>query len=482
MKNINDLLESNLDPADELSLNNCFNNSEYDFNDSDEYNESDLNCEEQYDEALDQETIDADPITLYMADMSKHNILAKSEYYEVFAEIEQSRFAIQQNLFNSINVAKKLAELLEKNRELAEPIAKVVEMIDVKDEPFYHGLDNAKIIRNNGSFIFGYFVKDLQNLIQKWENESPFFYDYEFIKMTTGVNFSQEVLKTLLDVKQQELKTYHSPNLSAKINNEISLIKKEMRKIHRAKEKIIHSNLRLVFSVAKKYSKEHTFVRLADLIQEGNIGLIRAIEKFQYQKGFEFTTYATPWVQQAIFSVMTDHGLSIRVPSNVVAIINKIKRHLKINDRSLNELAINVEELSKEINEPVEKIERALSMNNEFLSIDMTIVEDSDTASLSDILADDSMSQEDLIYEQEKDQELNRILEKYLSPKEITIICKRFGLRNQKIETLEGVSKYLELTKERVRQIESKALQKLSQLVKTDPAVEMQLREILAHC
>lgn len=92
------------------------------------------------------------------------------------------------------------------------------------------------------------------------------------------------------------------------------------------------------------------------------------------------------------------------------------------------------------------------------------------------------MSQEDLIYEQEKDQELNRILEKYLSPKEITIICKRFGLRNQKIETLEGVSKYLELTKERVRQIESKALQKLSQLVKTDPAVEMQLREILAHC
>ena len=179
---------------------------------------------------------------------------------------------------------------------------------------------------------------------------------------------------------------------------------------------------------------------------------------------------------------MTDHGLSIRVPSNVVAIINKIKRHLKINDRSLNELAINVEELSKEINEPVEKIERALSMNNEFLSIDMTIVEDSDTASLSDILADDSMSQEDLIYEQEKDQELNRILEKYLSPKEITIICKRFGLRNQKIETLEGVSKYLELTKERVRQIESKALQKLSQLVKTDPAVEMQLREILAHC
>ena len=255
-----------------------------------------------------------------------------------------------------------------------------------------------------------------------------------------------------------------------------------MRKIHRAKEKIIHSNLRLVFSVAKKYSKEHTFVRLADLIQEGNIGLIRAIEKFQYQKGFEFTTYATPWVQQAIFSVMTDHGLSIRVPSNVVAIINKIKRHLKINDRSLNELAINIEELSKEINEPVEKIERALSMNNEFLSIDMTIVEDSDTASLSDILADDSMSQEDLIYEQEKDQELNRILEKYLSPKEITIICKRFGLRNQKIETLEGVSKYLELTKERVRQIESKALQKLSQLVKTDPAVEMQLREILAHC
>ena len=258
MKNINDLLESNLDSADELSLNNCFNNSEYDFNDSDEYNESDLNCEEQYDETLDQDSVDADPITLYMADMSKHNILVKSEYYEVFAEIEQSRFAIQQNLFNSINVAKKLAELLEKNRELAEPIAKVVEMIDVKDEPFYHGLDNAKIIRNNGSFIFGYFVKDLQNLIQKWENESPFFYDYEFIKMTTGVNFSQEVLKTLLDVKQQELKTYHSPNLSAKINNEISLIKKEMRKIHRAKEKIIHSNLRLVFSVAKKYSKEHS--------------------------------------------------------------------------------------------------------------------------------------------------------------------------------------------------------------------------------
>lgn len=389
--------------------------------------------------------------------------------YEIFEKDEEKRVNWIKNL------KKSLLELMdedslteEKRKELLERILELIYEVrptkELLEELSCEILEVLKLDEEIASFKKKFSEKfkpleiNLEELLSLNGKVSP----KKRIDFRVFSSESEEVKNGVLELERLRkkltlLKEYFGEDLE-EVKSSAEKIKGAFFNIKKAKEELTNSNLRLIIAIARKYAPKGSL--LADLIQEGNLGLLKAVEKFDYRKGFKFSTYATWWIRQSITKYLAEHTRTIRVPLHIIEAIHKISKIVFTKFYQEYGREPTLEELSKETGLSIEKLTYIFKVMKQPISLETTIGEDEDTT-LKDFLEDETvLSPEKISFNQDLSRKIKELL-RTLSPREEKIIRLRFGLGEKESYTLEEVGKAFGITKERIRQIEGQALRKL---------------------
>ena len=402
--------------------------------------------------------------------------MAKKKEQKDMAQEQEQRLNFQQKLIEILELGKKKKNMLE-YQEIADffkdlnldpekfemvidyleqngiDVLKISNDDDVDDDIILDDEDEVEVEKIDLSVPEGVSVEDPVRMYLKEIGKVPLLSADEEIELAQNMEDGAvatekiNVLKGRTDGASEE----------AEIKEEIKTLQRDVDKGADAKKRLAEANLRLVVSIAKRYVGRGML--FLDLIQEGNLGLIKAVEKFDYKKGYKFSTYATWWIRQAITRAIADQARTIRIPVHMVETINKL---IRVSRQLLQELGRepSPEEIAKEMNMPVERVREILKISQEPVSLETPIGEEEDSH-LGDFIKDDNVPvpADAAAFTLLKEQ-LEEVLGT-LTEREQKVLTLRFGLEDGRARTLEEVGKEFNVTRERIRQIEAKALRKL---------------------
>ena len=402
--------------------------------------------------------------------------MAKKKEQKDMAQEQEQRLNFQQKLIEILELGKKKKNMLE-YQEIADffkdlnldpekfemvidyleqngiDVLKISNDDDVDDDIILDDEDEVEVEKIDLSVPEGVSVEDPVRMYLKEIGKVPLLSADEEIELAQNMEDGAvaiekiNVLKGRLDGAEEK----------AEIKEEIKTLQRDVDKGADAKKRLAEANLRLVVSIAKRYVGRGML--FLDLIQEGNLGLIKAVEKFDYKKGYKFSTYATWWIRQAITRAIADQARTIRIPVHMVETINKL---IRVSRQLLQELGRepSPEEIAKEMSMPVDRVREILKISQEPVSLETPIGEEEDSH-LGDFIKDDNVPvpADAAAFTLLKEQ-LEEVLGT-LTEREQKVLTLRFGLEDGRARTLEEVGKEFNVTRERIRQIEAKALRKL---------------------